>query len=59
MQVIRQSIQGDVLIFTCSYIGIASDFAEFLMERLRKDLPQGLKLPEVKKIEFNQIELEF
>lgn len=59
VQVIRQSIQGDVLIFTCSYIGIASDFAEFLMERLRKDLPQGLKLPEVKKIEFNQIELEF
>ena len=54
-----RSRKGNTLILHCSYVGPSSDFEEFLRERMKKDLPQGIAVPKTKKIELNGIEFAF
>lgn len=54
-----KTLNGNTLTFACSYVGSSADFEEFLSERLRKDLPATIALPQTTKIELNNIELTF
>jgi len=54
-----KKINGNSIEFICNYVGATADFEEFLYERLKKDLPKGVKLPKTKKINISKIELSF
>ena len=51
--------KGSTLILNCSYVGPSSDFEEFLVSRMKKDLPKGTTIPKTRKISLNTIEFSF
>ena len=49
---------SDLTIF-CSYIGPAADLEDFLVERLKKDMPSEFSIPRTERIELNLLEFVF
>ena len=58
-KLLTRSKNGNKLTLHCTYVGPSADFEEFIVERMNKDFPQGVKLPTTKKIQLNQIEFSF
>ena len=54
-----RSRNGNTLVLHCSYVGPSADFEEFLLKRMKKDLPKNTAIPKTKKIELNSLEFSF